>query len=300
MTLFDDLYNIDQENDLTIDIANKIYSIDINELNSLLIDIIQIFNYKIALSHYINLNDLLNVLSTYKTGIELENEEYVFIPRIHMNLNNIDKTEVIKLFSKLYELFTLLNYHGIKLKIKEFDIIVLGYNKKLLFNEYFNILNFKKFDNIYVEKLMLYNVIITNFIYFPNNVDYIIFNGCEIKSCIKFPKCKNIKFNDTCLPNNFKDLPDKLNTFEIIISLLQWHNNKDNIKYFKEIISKYIGKLNNLPYNLKINQTIIIQPYYIDTIQKLLKTYIKKTLKDNYRENDLYKKLYRQFITKND
>ena len=154
MTLFDDLYNIDQENDLTIDIANKIYSIDINELNSLLIDIIQIFNYKIALRHYINLNDLLNVLSTYKTGIELENEEYVFIPRIHMNLNNIDKTEVIKLFSKLYELFTLLNYHGIKLKIKEFDIIVLGYNKKLLFNEYFNILNFKKFDNIYVEKLM--------------------------------------------------------------------------------------------------------------------------------------------------
>ena len=296
----DDIFDLGTVYDDMLELSR----IDIKRLHSLLKNINDMLDNDSTLKYAINLIYLIQILSSYKTSLELEDEEQIIIPKLSLDFSClVNSNDMIILFNILNEIFTLLKDHNILLKIKDLDIIFFGYNKKLIFNDYFSILNLKYFTNICFENIIIYNAKITDFKYFPTDVESIIFSGCEIKSCINFPKSKNIKFHDTCLPNNLTDLPGNINNLEIFISALQWRNfsynyDKNNIKYCKEIISKYIGKLNNLPYNLKINQTNIIQENYIDVIQKLLKTYIKKTLKTNYRKNDLYKKLYRQFITK--
>lgn len=71
-----------------------------------------------------------------------------------------------------------------------------------------------------------------------------------------------------------------------------------NVNDYKKIIQKYIGNLQKLPYNLKIQKSNILLDNYTDIIKKLFKTYLKTTLKSQYSENDIYKKLYVQFIHK--
>ena len=286
-TLFDDIYD---DHDISDDIFAENLYVNINVLNTIL--------HK--LENCYGLDDLIFKLKSYKSGYELysdSEDNNIIIQSIDLYLNDNNKS--IYILNNLHDLFKLFNKHNIKMNIKYCTIS--AYNNTF-FNNYFNKFNLKLYDNISYDILSLNKCVIKNFNYFPDNVKTLKFNSCDIYNCYNFPvNVKNILFSETPLPKNFKGFIINLDKLSVHIQPLRVLSyplyDKQNIVKYKNIISKYIGNLTNIPYNLKINSSDIILNEYPDILKRLLKDYIKEKVKKLYKNN--YKSLYKQLIFSN-
>ena len=142
---------------------------------------------------------------------------------------------------------------------------------------------------------------------FPDNINTLYFTECEINKCINFPKNVNkVYFCFTPFPKDFEGFSSKLEFLSLITPLqFQNHcfsfllNSDEKIKKIKTIIEKFVGNLTNLSYNLKIDNSEILNKEMPLLVQSLLKKEIKSKLKAQYRKDNVYKKLYKQLIPYN-